>query len=165
LAYGKQTGVSLTVYDDSIALLAGTWGANKTVQATIKTVGQTDAFVEELEIRLRSSIMPHSSTGYEINYAARCSVNGYLEVVKWNGPIGSFTILGGNSGTAVCLHDGDTIKASIIGDVITAYINGVQKVQITDNTFTSGSPGIGHFLFSASGVNSDYGFTSVTASD
>src|SRR4029077_21073039 len=53
----------------------------------------------------------------------------------------------------------------IDGSTITAYINGVQKLQVVDSTYSSGNPGIGAFLQNATGVNGDYGFTSFTASD
>jgi hypothetical protein len=57
------------------------------------------------------------------------------------------------------------VKATIIGNVITAYINGVQVNQVTDNTFTSGNPGVGFYLHGIANRNADYGFTSFTASD
>ena len=63
--------------------------------------------------------------------------------------------------------NGDTLKASIIGNVITVLVNGVQKAQVTDNTFKTGNPGIGRNsgLQQGQGVgtNSDFGFASFTA--
>jgi Calx-beta domain len=165
LAFGKQAGTSPGVYDDAIALLTGTWGPNQTVQATVKTVNQNDSFVEELEIRLRSTVTPNSSTGYECNFSARRSANAYVQIVRWNGAFGDFTPLDGRGGSSYALHNGDTITCTINGSTITAYINGVQKLQVVDSTFTGGNPGIGAFLQNATGVNGDYGFTSFTASD
>ena len=165
LAYGKQPGNSSPPYDDAIALLTGTWGPNQTVQATVKTVNQNDSIFEELEIRLRSTITANSSTGYECNFSARSSSNAYVQIVRWNGPLGNFTLIDARGGTAYALHNGDTIKCTISGNTITAYINGVQKLQVTDSTYSNGNPGIGAFLQNATGVNSDYGFTSLTASD
>jgi hypothetical protein len=49
--------------------------------------------------------------------------------------------------------------------VITAHINGVQVLQVPDNTFSSGSPGMGFYLQNATGKNGDYGFTNFTATD
>jgi len=165
LAVGKEPGNSASIYDDSIALLAGTWGPNQTVHAVVKTVNQNDTIFEELEIRLRSTITAHRSTGYEINYGARSSVKAYLQIVRWNGAIGDFTILANKSGSVVALHDGDTIKATIVSKTIAAYINGMQKLQTTDRSYRTGNPGIGAFLQNTTGVNGDYGFTSFTASD
>jgi hypothetical protein len=40
LAYGTESGI--TGYDDSTALLTGTWGPDQTAQATVHTVNQND---------------------------------------------------------------------------------------------------------------------------
>jgi hypothetical protein len=164
-AYGKQSGSNPGLYDDSVALLAGTWGPDQTVEAVVKTVNQNDNIFEEVEIRLRSTLTANNSTGYECNFSARSSANAYVQVVRWNGPFGNWTLLDARGGTGYALHDGDTIKCSIAGSVITMFINGVQKLQVTDNTFASGRPGIGAYLQNATGVNADYGFRSVTATD
>ena len=165
LAFGKQPGTSPGVYDDSIALLTGNWGPNQTVQATVRTVNQNDNIFEELELRLRSTVTANSSTGYECMFSARSSTNAYVQIVRWNGPFGDFTLLDGRGGSSMALHDGDTIACTISGSTITAYINGVQKLQVVDSTYSSGNPGIGAYLQNATGVNGDYGFTSFTASD
>ena len=130
LAFGKQLGTSQGVYDDSIALLTGTWGPNQTAQATVRTVNQNDNIFEELEIRLRSTITANSSTGYECNFSARSSSNAYVQIVRWNGPFGNFTLLDGRDGSNMALHNGDTIACTISGSTITAYINGAQKLQV-----------------------------------
>jgi hypothetical protein len=163
LAIGKQPGTSPGLYDDAIALLTGTWGPDQTVQATVKTVNQNDAIFEELEIRLRSTVTANNSTGYECLFSARSSANAYVQIVRWNGPFGSFTLLDGRGGLSMALHNGDTIRCTISGSTITAYINGVQKLQVADSAYSSGSPGIGAYLQDATGVNGDYGFTSFTS--
>ena len=40
---------------------------------------------------------------------------------------------------------GDVVKATIIGDEISLYINGQLMARATDDTFASGQPGIGFF--------------------
>jgi hypothetical protein len=82
---------------------------------------------------------------------------------------------------------GDVVKAAIVGNVITAFVNGVAVAQATDDTFSTGSPGFGFWLQGptginlstlswwlrqlmvwlqgATGINGDFGFTSFTASD
>ncbi len=159
-AFGTQTDT--VDYDDSTAILAGTWGANQMAQAQIHVVSQGSNIFEEVEIRLRTSISAHSITGYEIN----CSVvpsNPYNQIVRWNGPLGSFTQLnGGSTGCA----DGDVLEATIVGNTITSYKNGVQLLQWTDSTFSSGSPGMGFYIQGGStSQESDYGFSNFTASD
>ena len=59
----------------------------------------------------------------------------------------------------------DAVKATMIGNVITVYINGGQMVQVTDDKFKSGNPGIGFFIDGATGVNRDFGFSSFMATD
>ena len=163
LAIGRDPGT--TNYDDSTALLTGSWGPNQTVSATVYTVNQNDQIFEEIEIRLRSTLSAHRCTGYEVNFSARSSSNAYVQIVRWNGALGDFTELDGRQGSAYGIRTGDVVKATIVGNVITAYINNVQVLQVTDNTFSTGSPGMGFYLQNATGKNGDYGFTSFTASD
>jgi hypothetical protein len=159
LAYGTQSGEG--GYDDSTALLSGNWGPNQTVQATIYTTNrQSGGIFEEVELRLRSSISAHNCTGYEV--LVGLNTNAYMQIVRWNGALGDFALLDGRS---VTVSNGDVVKATIIGNVITAYLNNVQIMQVTDDAFSSGKPGMGFFLQGATGVNGDYGFTSFTASD
>jgi hypothetical protein len=171
LAIGTQSGTNPALYDDSIALVTGTWRADQMVHAVVKTVNQqTNLIFEELEIWLRSTITPHNSTGYECTFSARSDASAYMGLARWNGTLGDWTSIGPSvTGTGAALHNGDTITCKIVGTVITAYINGVQKWQydtVNDNPkFSSGQPGIGAFLANTTGVNGDYGFTSVTASD
>ncbi|MEK7677579.1 MAG: hypothetical protein AAB676_17255 [Verrucomicrobiota bacterium] len=46
---------------------------------------------------------------------------------------------------------GDILKASIVGNVITVSINGVEKARVTDDTYKTGNPGIGLFLHADGG--------------
>jgi len=57
------------------------------------------------------------------------------------------------------------VKASMIGKVLTVYINGLQMIQISDDKFASGNPGIGYYLAGATGVIGDFGFSSFRATD
>jgi len=166
LAIGHQPGN--VHYTDGTALLSGLWGSNQTVQATVY-VGTTysDDF-PEVEIRLRSSLLAHSCTGYEIAFKAFKDSSSYMAIARWNGPVGSFTVLTQLHGYQFGVANGDVVKATIIGNVITAYINGVQKAQVTDSTYTTGNPGMG-FNYYCSGVcrgaRTAYGFTSFSATD
>ena len=162
LAFGTETGK--VTYDDSTAVLAGTWRANQMAQARVHTVNQTSMVYEEVELRLRTTISAHIITGYEINF--RCTSDGsqYVQIVRWNGPLGRFTYLANVKGPG--LHNGDTVKATIIGSTITVYIDGVQVAQARDSTYATGSPGMGFYIQGGDiSHQSDYGFTSFTASD
>lgn len=162
-AFGTEAGTAR--YDDSTALLTGTWGPDQTAQATVRTVDQSDKIYAEVELRLRSSLSAHRATGYEILFRCLKTSDAYAQIVRWNGPLGDFTYLNAASGPQYGVANGDVVKATIIGNVITAYINGVQVLQATEATYASGSPGMGFYLEGATGVNGDYGFTSFSASD
>lgn len=162
LAYGTQTDT--IQFDDSTAELTGTWGPDQSAWATVHTVNQSSALFEEVEIRLRTTISAHSITGYEINF--RCTADGsqYVQIVRWNGALGNFTMIDGRTGPG--LHSGDVVKATISGSTITAYVNGTAIFSATDGTFTSGSPGMGFYIQNGSASQEgDYGFTSFTATD
>ena len=167
-AFGTESGGTRPApqkYDDSTALLTGAWGPDQTAQATVRAVNQNDKIYEEVELRLRSALAPHKATGYEILFRSAKSPKSYCEIVRWNGPLGDFTYLSRAKGSQCGVATGDVVKASMIGNVITAYINGVQVLKATDNTYTAGSPGIGFYIEGATAVNGDFGFTSYTATD
>ncbi len=163
LAFGTESGT--VQYNDSTALLGGTWGSNQTVEATVHSINQSDSIFEEVELRLRSSFLAHRATGYEVNFRCSKTRKAYTQIVRWNGPLGSFTYLTTASGPQYGVANGDLVKATIVGTVITAYINGAQVLQAADSTYSSGSPGMGFYLEGASGVNGDYGFTWFAATD
>jgi len=145
-AFGTESGGTRPApqkYDDSVALLTGAWGPDQTAQATVRAVNQNDKIYEEVELRFRSALAPHKATGYEILFRSTKSAKSYCEIVRWNGPLGEFTYLSKAKGSLCGVATGDVVKASMIGNLITAYINGVQVLKATDNTYSAGSPGIG----------------------
>ena len=164
-AMGASTG-SL-VYNDPTAILTGTWGSAQTAEGTVwVTNRQTDSsYYGEVELRLRSSMSPHSCTGYEINFSMKNDAAAYSQIVRWNGPLGSFDYLGSVSGPQCILKSGDVVKATVAGGTITAYINGTQICQVTDYSYPSGNPGMGFYYAGSVGAISDFGFTSYMASD
>ncbi len=163
LAFGTESGT--VKYDDSTALLTGAWGANQAARATVYSTHQTDLVYEEVELRLRSTLSPHRATGYEVNFRCVKSPKAYTQIVRWNGRLGDFTILKTADGPQFGVSDGDVVTATVEGNVITSYINGVEVLQTTDNTFRSGNPGIGFYLEGATGLNADFGFKSFAAAD
>jgi hypothetical protein len=163
LAFGTDSGTSK--YTDSTALLAGPWGPDQTVEATVHSVNQNDHIYEEVELRLRSSLSPHRATGYEITFRCSKTKDAYCQIVRWNGPVGKFRYLSEGRGAHYGVGQGDVVRATIVGNVIMAYINGAQVLRATDSTFTSGSPGMGAYLEGSTGVNRDFGLTRVTATD
>jgi hypothetical protein len=168
-AFGTQSGTNPALYDDSIAVLTGTWDNDQSAQATVKIgtpITAGGACFQESELLLRASLSAHSAKLYEINVADRDDNGSYIHVVRWNGPFGNFTTLLSLKGVTYGVKTGDTFRATIVGSTITVYINGVQKAQVTDSTYASGHPGMGMYLqdpsLCGSGI-SNFGYSSYTA--
>jgi acetyl esterase/lipase len=167
-AYGTETGINkgIYVYDDSYAHLSG-FPPDQEAWGEVHIAKPDSSCYQELEILLRWTSSAHSTTGYEC--FARCTSgdSSYVNIVRWDGPLGKFTYLARKRGPNYGLKNGDTLKASIVGNVITVYINGVEKAQAKDDTHKTGSPGIGVFLQCPNGrgvgSNTDFGFTSFAA--
>ena len=159
-AFGTQTGIGLN-YADSTALLTGSWGPTQTVQAVVYISSVDSTTFEEVELRLRSSLSAHSCTGYEVIFSVKPD-NPYCQIVRWNGPLGDFTLLDARS---VGVVDGDVVKATAVGSTITCYINNTAIFSVNDTTYPSGNPGMGFYLQDGLGPPSNYGFSSYTASD
>jgi hypothetical protein len=145
-------------YDDPTAVLAGAWGENQHAKAKVFSRNQTEEYFQEVEIRLRSRIMPHHCTGYEVFWRCLKTENAYAEIVRWNGKIGDFTSLQKLSGPQYGVEDGDLVEATIFGNVLKGFINGVELISATDDTYDAGNPGIG-FNFGVGDTNVDHGFT------
>jgi beta-lactamase class A len=168
IACGTQTGTNTGIYqyNDSYAHLSG-FPPDHEAWGTAHIARPNASCIQELEILLRFTSSSHRTTGYEC--FARCvsSTSSYVQIVRWDGPLGGFTYLADKRGTNYGLNDGDTLKAAVVGDVITVSVNGVEKARATDDTFKTGNPGIGEYLACEAGQgvgsNPDFGFSSFTA--
>jgi hypothetical protein len=137
MAFGKDLP---TQYADPTAVLSGTWGPDQEAEARIRVEKPMSGCCREVELRLRTTISPHSITGYEIMCSV-ASTDSYLTIARWNGPLNDFTYIGN---AKIGCADGDVLKATILGDRITVYRNSVEVVETKDSQFPSGgSPGIG----------------------
>jgi len=145
-------------YDYPTAVLACDCGRNQYVKGTVFIRNQTEEYFQEVEIRLRSTITPHVCTGYEVFFRCLKTAAAYAEIVRWNGPVADFTSLAKLSGPGYGVQDGDLIEAAIEGNVLRGFINGVEVISATDDTFDAGGPGIG-FNFGVGDTNVDHGFT------
>jgi hypothetical protein len=152
-------GVPEGDYDDPTAVLAGAWGRNQHAKGTVFSRNPTNEYFQEVELRLRSTITPKSCTGYEVFFRCLKTDEGYAEIVRWNGAIADFTSLERRVGPDYGVKDGDVIEATIIGNEIKGFINGVEVISTTDDMFPEGAPGIG-FNFGVGDTNVDHGFTS-----
>lgn len=145
-------------YDDPTAVLSGEWGPNQHGKATVFCRNPTNKYFQEVEIRLRSTITPHSCTGYEVFWRALKTEEGYAEIVRWDGKIGSWASLKKLVGAQYGVQDGDIVEATIEGNVLKGFINGVEVISATDDVYATGAPGIG-FNFYVGNTNVDHGFT------
>jgi hypothetical protein len=146
-------------FADATAILKGTWGSTQTAEEVVSSKAASNW--PEVSLRLRSSLSAHRCTGYEISNSLRKGKTAYLIIVRWNGPLADFTYLVQLGGKKYGVTTGDVVKATIVGNIITAYKNGVQLAQVTDNTYPVGNPGIGF----NEGINGDYGITRFTVTD
>jgi hypothetical protein len=151
--------VSQGAYTDPTALLAGKWGNHQKVKARVFSRNQTEKYFQEVEIRLRSTLSPHRCTGYEVFWRCLKTPNAYAEIVRWNGKVGDWTSLQKHTGAKYGVKDGDRVEATIVGNIIRGYVNGVEVISATDNTYDGGNPGMG-FNFGVGKSNGDFGFTS-----
>jgi len=149
-------------YDDSYALLSG-FGPDQQAEAVVfRSPNLVRGITHEIELLLRFSDDASSARGYECLF----NYQGDVQLVKWNGAPGDFTpltIAGGAGGLFRELVSGDVIKATVIGNVISLYINAVLMGRATDSTFTSGQPGISFFT-RPGGNSANLGITSYTVS-
>ena len=160
IAFGTQSGTN--ELDDSYAHLTG-FPPDVMVSAVVHIDATIDpSCTHEVEIHLRWSDGPHQARGYE----CLVSLFGSAQIFRWNGALADYTLLDSGAVPGNMVHDGDTISASAVGNVITLFVNGVQVAQASDSTWTDGNPGMGFFLRANSGCDTRgvMGFTRYTAS-
>ena len=170
MAYGTIVN-GAPPYNDSSCVVNATWGQNQTAQATVVINSTDSSSQEEVELRLNTTITAGSITGYEADYSVLAG-NLYLVWARWNGPLNSYCYI--HSGTcnstpttvSVQVHNGDVIKATNVGGLLTLYLNGVAEITANDTTYTAGSPGMG--FWNVGGTTADlahYGLTNFSAND
>jgi hypothetical protein len=157
LAYASNTSSG---YNDCLAHLAG-FAPNQAAQATVRRqVGYTPPSSHEIELLLRFQITAHRARGYEINVWFGSG----LQIVRWNGGLGDFTVLSSSGPGTSNVKEGDVIRATIIGNVISVYQNGVLVASAADATWVDGNPGIGSFVRPGTGaVPENYCWSSFAA--
>ena len=146
-APGHAVGPGSTGFNDSIAMLTGSFTADQRVTATAYRGGASGA--AEIELHLRMTMVPAAGGNpdrvftYEVDVLP--SVR-QIVIVRWNGPQGDFTNL--NTGSISGINDGDVIEATVTGPasaaVITVKLNCVTIVTATDTAgLAAGNPGMG----------------------
>jgi len=165
VVHGRQNNGAGPSYNDSTALLAGSWGSTQSVTVTLYKASVVESDYPEVEIRLRSSLSPHSCTGYEVTWSLRTDQSCYVGITKWNGSFGDFTNVATVYGSQYVVTNGSILSATARGNVISAYVNGIRILTGIDNTFTTGSPGIGFDHNGPGSEDAGFGFTRFHASD
>jgi hypothetical protein len=145
-------------YTDPTALLKGVWGKNQHGKGKVFSRNQTDKYYQEVEIRLRSSLTRQNCTGYEVFWRCLKTPKAYVEIVRWQGKVRDWISLKKHSGAQFGVKDGDVVEATIVGNVIKGYLNGVEMITATDDTYKEGNPGIG-FNYGVGESNGDFGFS------
>lgn len=165
-AFGTQSGTD--GYDDSYAYLMG-FGPDQQAAATLWLNPTFKGDYREFELLLRWEDTALSARGYECNLAWN---GAYAEIVRWNGPYGNFTYITRQRSFPAGVmppRTGDTLKATIVGQVIHVYLDKHDGagdrliVSGRDPTYSDGNPGMGFFIqgrFSPA----QFGFVSFTAS-
>ena len=94
LAYGTTVS-GAPPYNDSTAVLSGTWASNQAACATVfisPSLNRSGNF--EVEIRLRTTVTANNINGYEVTYSTQSGGGQYAGFARWNGPLNSYTSVG-----------------------------------------------------------------------
>jgi hypothetical protein len=155
-AFSTQTSSG---YDDSYALLSG-FPPDQAAEAVIHLAPgyNPGGASHEVEIILRATDNAHDLHLYECNLAWN---GGYAQIMLLNGTLGTFTEIT-QTANPIAPHDGDVLRASAIGNVITVSLNGVQIARAVDSTLPTGQPGMAFFIRPGATASS-YCFKSYTA--
>jgi hypothetical protein len=175
IAYGTQNGSG--GYDDSNAFLSG-FPPNQRATAVIhRTGGATGNLEVELLLRWSegaSRTTPFGATkcvGYEINLQSN---GAYVQIGRFKGLPALFdSLVSGSPLTTMGVHDGDVFSAEIVGNKITAKLNGTVIATATDTDgaagggppIATGNPGVGFYRHDMGGTidPKSCSFTSLTA--
>lgn len=144
-------------YDDAYAYLRG-FPSNQKGSAIVKLGAPNPAdCAPEVEILLRVSDTASTVRAYEV----LLNDYGLVQIVRWNGAMGDFSVIGDGGHWAGPL-DGVEFSAQVVGSTITAYVNDVLVATATDSQITTGQPGIGFFRRDC-GAPTDITFTQYIA--
>jgi hypothetical protein len=153
LCYGTQTGTFSA--DDSVAHLSG-FSANHKVRIVLRKTGSAFS-LQEVEANLRMTITSGSFKCYEVNVEQSGQ---YIQCWQWLGgfqegqPTPYVVQIDAVTVTGTTVADGSILEAQISGNIVTAWVNGVQQFSANVQSFatangheylTTGQPGIGFY--------------------
>lgn len=166
VALGTQVA---DITDDSYAILQNaainqSWGANYELECVVfRHPSLNVAASHEIELNVRAADGPDFYRCYEILF----SHSGQIECFRWGGPFDTFTTLAGSASGFGTINDGDVCRVRIVGDIITAFHNGIQRATFDiagagAPKFDDGNPAIAFFTRpQQGGNNSHFGMKSV----
>jgi hypothetical protein len=149
-------------YDDCLAHLQGhAISANHYVEGTIyrESGYDTPGATHEVGLYLRMTIGEEFVSGYEFLFEAQ----GSFQVVRWEGTHHTidnfFTGIDVSGSSPGALSHGDVVRVEVVDDEFAALLNGVEFASFTDDTFSTGSPGLGFFVREGSTTPANYCFS------
>lgn len=166
--YGTNTGSS---FDDSYDHMSG-WDnyPNQWVQVVAGLAAglPNDGNSREIEIHLRGNT--DTTSGFKVYEIDIPYLDTNINLVRWDGTNGAFTVAAGGFVAPALPSDGDVWYAQISGNVITLKQNGVScgtvnvssDANIGGTVYANGNPGIGAFIRPGAN-NSDFYFKSFSA--
>lgn len=173
IAFGTQ--VPSSGFTDSIAHLKG-FASNHWVEGTSfnAVVGENI----EVEHLLHFAITSGNARGYEVDFVVLSGNTIKIDLVRWNGTLGSFTVLNGGVSVVASADasTGTVFRSQILNNVITCTRNGtnlftydLQANFVADGSilWSDGQPGMGFWdgsLVNAADRNM-FGWSVLTASD
>lgn len=161
LAFATQVAHMAPPFDDSIAVLSG-YNPGQWVQAT---AFNSSATCREIELLLHITLAANFASGYEMDFTTNFGLN----IVRWNGTIGSFTFIAMGISDSACTANGAVDRAQDVAGVITVTCGGTQVYQGTDTTYLTGNPGMGFYADTSSGcsptANNTIGWSSLQAAN
>lgn len=148
-------------FDDSYAYLQNWSGENYEIEgAVFRSASLNEAVAHEIELEFRVADSASAVRLYECLF----NFQGGMQIFRWENSFGSFSadlFIADNGGSlGRQLQSGDVLKARIVGNNITMFINSTQygHCDITTgspaNVWTTGKPGIG--AFTRPGGNSEH---------
>lgn len=143
-AYAARAGGGVN-FDDSVLILKPSAFVAAPAQSVEITIYRApnynpDPLAHEIGIFLRGDISAHSMRAYEVYLNSQ----GNFGIVVWFGPVNSFDYLSVTGPTPGVPVNGDKLRAQIVGNVITVYMNSVLVATATDsgNHWPTGQPGL-----------------------
>ena len=113
-------------YDDPTAVIGGDWGPTQCARGVVFSRNQTNQYFQEVEIRLRTTITPHSITGYEVFFRALKTDEATPRSSAGTAPSGAWKSLTRQVGAASVSRTATWSRHASSATRSGGYINGVR---------------------------------------